>query len=83
MRAFTVILAFVSAALANPVLFADSQQIPLGNQQQRYPGFDVDLNERRLIQLEGQQPVWLTELDKVLYFYNYLLLYRNLICISR
>ncbi|KAK7695698.1 hypothetical protein QCA50_000334 [Cerrena zonata] len=65
MRAFTIILAFVSAALANPLLFADSQQTPLGNQQTTYPGFDVDLNERRLIQLEGQQPVWLTELDKI------------------
>ena len=71
MRAFTVILAFVSAALANPLLFADSQQVPLGNQQlQTYPGFNVDLNERRLIQLEGQQPVWVTELDKVIYLCN-------------
>jgi hypothetical protein len=31
-----------------------------------WPGIDLDLNERRLVQFEGaESPVWMTELDKV------------------
>jgi len=30
-----------------------------------YPGFDLDLNELRLVQLEGRDPVWMTEYEKV------------------
>jgi hypothetical protein len=31
-----------------------------------WPGIDLDLNERRLVQLENtQEPVWMTELEKV------------------
>ncbi|KIY72914.1 peptidase [Cylindrobasidium torrendii FP15055 ss-10] len=29
------------------------------------PGFSLDLNAQRLVQLEGQPPVWMTELDKI------------------
>lgn len=29
------------------------------------PGFSLDLNAQRLVQLEGQPPVWMTELEKV------------------
>lgn len=29
------------------------------------PGFSLDLNAQRLVQLEGQPPVWMSELDKV------------------
>lgn len=28
-------------------------------------GFSIDLNEMRLVQFEGQTPVWMSELDKV------------------
>jgi leucyl aminopeptidase len=30
-----------------------------------YPGYDLDLNELRLVQLEGLDPVWMTEYEKV------------------
>ena len=30
-----------------------------------YPGYDLDLNELRLVQLEGREPVWMTEYEKV------------------
>lgn len=31
-----------------------------------WPGIDLDLNERRLVQLENsQEPIWMTELEKV------------------
>ncbi|KAH7885878.1 hypothetical protein F5I97DRAFT_1876113 [Phlebopus sp. FC_14] len=28
-------------------------------------GFTLDLNERRLVQMEGKEPVWMTELEKI------------------
>lgn len=31
----------------------------------KHPGFDLDLNALRLVQLEGRDPVWMTELEKV------------------
>ncbi|CAL1702230.1 unnamed protein product [Somion occarium] len=65
MRVFAIILALAAASAANPLLFKESEQRPLGFQQQTHPGFDLDLNERRLIQLEGQEPVWITELEKI------------------
>jgi len=30
-----------------------------------YPGYDLDLNELRLVQLEGREPVWMTEYEKI------------------
>ena len=30
-----------------------------------YPGFDLNLNELRLVQLEDREPVWMTEYEKV------------------
>ena len=30
-----------------------------------YPGYDLDLNDLRLVQLEGRDPVWMTEYEKV------------------
>lgn len=30
-----------------------------------YPGYDLDLNELRLVQLEGRDPVWMTEYEKI------------------
>lgn len=31
-----------------------------------WPGIDLDLSERRLVQMEGESPVWMTELEKIL-----------------
>jgi len=30
-----------------------------------YPGYDLNLNELRLVQLEGREPVWMTEYEKI------------------
>ena len=30
-----------------------------------YPGYDLDLNALRLVQLEGRAPMWMTEYEKV------------------
>jgi bacterial leucyl aminopeptidase len=44
---------------------------PIGNEQvfmhdaPQYPGFDLDLNAMRLVQMEGQPPVLMSELEKV------------------
>lgn len=34
-------------------------------------GFSLDLREKRLIQMEGKAPVWMTELEKVCYAFLY------------
>lgn len=65
MKSFAVLLSLVCIVAATPLSeFLASEQQPLGAQHD-YPGFDLDLNERRLVQLEGQAPVWMTELEKV------------------
>ncbi len=65
---FLALLALVSTALATPLALYDSAQSPLGGDvlPTQYPGFDLDLNELRLVQLEGHEdPVVMTELEKV------------------
>jgi bacterial leucyl aminopeptidase len=60
-------LSFVCVALAIPFFSSgDGGQLPFSLEEYtNYPGFDMDLQELRLIQLEGQDPVWMTELEKV------------------
>ena len=43
---------------------SDDQHV-LQESPQTYPGFDLDLNALRWVQLEGQDPVRMTELEKV------------------
>ena len=65
---FLALLALVSAAVATPLsLYDNGLQSPLGDLlPTSYPGFDLDLSEPRLIQLEGHdEPVTMTELEKV------------------
>jgi len=54
-----------SAVLAAPaqqeILGLELDQLPLS-----HPDFDLDLNARRLVQFgENEEPVWVTELEKV------------------
>lgn len=56
---FSLVLASIATAL--PVF----EQIPINAELATFPGFDLDLNAQRLVQLEGQAPVWMTELEKV------------------
>ncbi|KAI0723391.1 peptidase [Earliella scabrosa] len=64
---FLSLLALVSAAVATPLSIYDNAQSPLGDVlPTEYPGFDLDLNEPRLVQLEGhEEPVMMTELEKI------------------
>ena len=54
------IISLVVAAAAH-----NNEQITLKNSLQTYPGFDLDLDGLRWVQLEGQDPVLMTELEKV------------------
>lgn len=51
------LLSISSLGIANPIEFAQDDQAPLG--------YDLDLNALRLVQLEGKDPVWMTEIEKV------------------
>ena len=70
----SLLLALVKTVLSLPaqqVLHNEnSVQLPveLGGKllPSTWPGFDLDLNARRLVQMEGaESPVWMTELEKV------------------
>lgn len=64
MKSFTILLSFVSLITATPLAFED--QIPLNAGVATYPGFNLDLNALRLVQTqESEEPVWMTELEKV------------------
>jgi leucyl aminopeptidase len=66
-----VSLACLTGAVPSPLsAFAGSDQLPLGGLEEHaitYPGFNLDLSAQRLVQMEGQEPVWMTELEKVSY----------------
>ncbi|KAI0729965.1 peptidase [Fomitopsis betulina] len=53
-------IAFATVAAA----YRDDQYI-LQESLQTYPGFDLDLDALRWVQLEGQEPVLMTELEKI------------------
>lgn len=71
----TVFAGLSLACLALAVPFYSSENPNGGSQVQlgkftledyaNYPGYDLNLNELRLVQLEGRQPVWMTEYEKV------------------
>ncbi|KIM45995.1 hypothetical protein M413DRAFT_441056 [Hebeloma cylindrosporum] len=63
MKSFLILISLVSLVSATPLVY--NEQLPLGAQQGSYPGFDLDLNALRLVQMEGESPVWMTELDKI------------------
>ena len=67
---FLALLALVSAAVATPahsIYDGNAQELMMGDAlPTSYPGFDLDLNAPRLVQLEGQEePITMTELEKV------------------
>jgi leucyl aminopeptidase len=68
MKSFSALLALACLAVARPLSSHDGGQVVLGDFEEHdvnYPGFDLDLTSRRLIQMDGQAPVWMTELEKV------------------
>jgi len=66
---YLALLSLVSLATATPLsLLSSNEQVPFSNLVEHmtsYPGFDLDLNAQRLVQLEGQEPIWMTELEKI------------------
>ncbi|EAU84252.1 peptidase [Coprinopsis cinerea okayama7 len=66
MRSLGALLSLVSLVLATPVLQfgGDVEQHVLGLPTE-YPGYTLDLNEMRLVELEGQSPKWVSELEKI------------------
>ena len=74
MRAIFAGLSLASLALAIPFYYPqsanDGSQVQLQHSPEDfadYPGFDLNLNELRLVQLEGRDPVWMTEYEKVVF----------------
>jgi leucyl aminopeptidase len=61
MKSFTTLLTLVTVITSAAFALPYKGQAPLG----AHPGFNIDLNEQRLVELEGQQRVWMTELEKV------------------
>ena len=59
-KSLLAVICFVVAAAAHK-----DDQIAFQNPLQAYPGFDLDLSALRWVQLEGQDPVMMTELEKV------------------
>ncbi|KIM90560.1 hypothetical protein PILCRDRAFT_187745 [Piloderma croceum F 1598] len=71
MKSFSLVsVVFLAGAVASPQLvpFA-SEQFPLdlGDpiSSTSYEGFHLDLSAQRLVEMEGQKPVWMTELEKI------------------
>ena len=63
MKSFAALLALASLVVASPTL-SGNVQTPLTSDVE-YAGYSLDLAEMRLVQLEGQDPVWVSELEKV------------------
>jgi bacterial leucyl aminopeptidase len=72
LKSILLLLPLVGSSLAAtiPTLYGDANQVILGGQTfdaspSATEGFSLDLNELRLVQMEGQPPVLMTELEKV------------------
>lgn len=76
MNLLATLLAFACLAVATPLsAFFDNDQVSLGGYQDHdYPGYDLDLSAQRLVEMEGQEPIWMTELEKVSNFFMHLCL---------
>ncbi|KAH0587350.1 hypothetical protein H2248_006150 [Termitomyces sp. 'cryptogamus'] len=63
MRSF-FLLTLTCIATATPLSDGQTPLIDAGHLTS-YPGFSLDLNAQRLVELEGKTPIWMSELDKV------------------
>ena len=70
MKSFALLLAVASVAVSTPLIFGDNGQVNLAIESlpQSYPGFDLDLNAQRWVQVDGKEPVLMTELEKVIVY---------------
>lgn len=60
---FQPLVALLSVTVA-VTAYSDDQSV-LQEPLQTYPGFDLDLSALRWVELEGQEPMLMTELEKV------------------
>ncbi|TFK43342.1 peptidase [Crucibulum laeve] len=58
------LLLLAGIATATP-LFDNGQTAFDSELRTSYPGYDLDLSTKRLVQMEGKPPVWMTELEKI------------------
>ena len=68
MKSVSPLLALACLASASPISTSYGGQVTLGGLEEyhtNYPGFNVDLSAQRLVQLEGKDPIWMSELEKV------------------
>jgi leucyl aminopeptidase len=68
MKSFAVLLSLVTLSLGAWVddITAEAGQIPMAYEYTSFPGIDIDLASKCLVQLEdGKPPVWMTELEKI------------------
>lgn len=65
MKSLSLVLIAACLVAATPLNTFENVQQPLA-EYQNYPGFNYDLTERRLVQLDNaDEPVWMTELEKI------------------
>ena len=67
MKSLAALLSLVVLAVAVPLFSPGVDQYPLDSQLLKYhdTGSNLNLTALRLVQMEGREPVWLTELQKV------------------
>jgi leucyl aminopeptidase len=66
MKYLSLLPALVAVVCAVPHVV--DQEVLVGNYQPdsfTNTGLDLDLDARRLVRVEGREPVWMTELEKV------------------
>lgn len=73
MKSISALLSLACLVSASPILPSYDGQIALGGLGEyhtNYPGFSIDLSAQRLVQFEGKEPIWVSELEKVMCIVN-------------
>jgi leucyl aminopeptidase len=68
MKSFAALLALASLAIATPLSSSyGTEQVAMAGSPLKvtYPGFDLDLDAQRLVQLDDEKVVMMTELEKI------------------
>ena len=68
MKSVSTLLSLACLVSASPISSSYGGQVVLGDLEEYhdYPGFNLDLSAQRLVQLEGKEPIWMSELEKVI-----------------
>ncbi|KAF9057756.1 peptidase [Panaeolus papilionaceus] len=64
MKSFAILFSLVLLTVATPLSY-DNAQVHLSADEPTYPGYSLDLTAKRLVQFDGEEPVWMTEYDKI------------------